>query len=79
MKISIGFVKDKDISSILELNIENGYTIYSDGKEYYTDVLTDPSVYIAPDVSYMHIPSGMYKIKNNTVYTVDDVQSWINL
>ena len=79
MKISIGSIKDKNISDIIEKNLDNGYSIYSDGKEYYIDVLTDPPVYIAPDVSYMHIPSGMYKIKNNMVYTVDDVQSWINL
>ena len=79
MKISIGTAKDKNIKEIIEKNLDSGYAIYSDGKEYYIDVLTDSSVYIASDVSYIHIPTGMYKIKNNTVYTVDDVQSWINL
>ena len=79
MKISIGNVKDKSITDVIERNLDNGYTIYSDGKEYFIDVLIDGSVYIAPDVSYVHIPSGMYKIKNNIVYTVDDVQSWISL
>ena len=79
MKISIGNVKDKNISSVLEYNIENGYFVYSDGKEYYTDVLTEPPCYRSPDCVFMYIPSGMYKIKNNIVYTVDDVQSWISL
>jgi len=79
MKISIGNVKDKNISSVLEQNVDNGYTIYSDGKEYYVDVLNEPFCYRSPDCVFIHIPSGMYKIKNNVVYTVDDVQSWINL
>jgi len=79
MKISIGNVKEKTIQNIIEKNLSNGYAVYSDGKEYYIDVLNDSSVYISSDVSYIYIPSGLYKIKNNTVYTVDDVQSWISL
>lgn len=61
------------------MNVENGYTVFCDTKEYYVDVLEYSSVYISPDVEYQHIPSGMYKIKNNSVYVVDDVQTWINL
>ena len=79
MKISIGFCNDKNIWDIIEANIENGMAVYSDGKEYYVDVLNEPSVYKAEDVEFITMNSGMYKIKNNTVYMVDDVQTWINL
>jgi hypothetical protein len=79
MKISIGNVKDKNIKNIIEKNLNNGYSVYSDGKEYYVDVLVDGSSYRSIDCNFLYIPSGMYKIKNNIVYTVDDVQSWINL
>jgi hypothetical protein len=79
MKISIGFVNDRNIWDIIETNVENGMAVYSDGKEYYVDVLNEPNVYRADDAQFQHIPSGMYKIKNNIVYTVDDVQTWINL
>lgn len=79
MKISIGYVNDKNIWKILETNVENGMTVYSDGKEYYVDVLNEPIVYRSEDAQFISIPSGMYKIKNNTIYTVDDVQTWISL
>jgi hypothetical protein len=79
MKISIGTVKDKNIWDVIETNVENGYVVYCDEKHYYVDVLNYPTVYIADDVRYQHIPSGMYIIKNDIVYTVDDVQTWINL
>ena len=79
MKIPIGSVSDKNIWEIVETNVENGMTVYSDEKEYYVDVLNDPPVYRSEDAIFQHIPSGMYFIKNNTVYTVEDVQTWISL
>ena len=79
MKISIGSSTDKNIWDVVQSNIENGYTVYSDNREYYVDVLSDANVYRSEDTQFQHIPSGMYVIKNNTVYMVDNVQTWINL
>jgi hypothetical protein len=79
MKISIGSVKDKNILNVVEKNIDNGYVVYCDEKEYYVDVLNEPLVYVANDVVYQNIPTGMYVIKNNIIYTVDDVQTWVSV
>jgi|LakMenEpi03Aug12_release.lakeMendotaPanAssembly.Ray.scaffolds.fasta_scaffold3390107_2 hypothetical protein len=79
MKISIGSSTDKNIWDIVQSNIENGYTVYSDNRDYYVDVLSDDNVYRSEDAQFQHMPSGMYVIKNNTVYMVDNVQTWINL
>jgi hypothetical protein len=59
MKISIGSKSQKkDIIKIIQLNIQNGYNIYSDQNEYYVDVLTDGLTYRAPDAIFLSIDNG---------------------
>lgn len=51
MRISIGTKNDRrQIDYIIKQNIANGYNVFFDGQEYYIDVLTDGSVYRAPDI-----------------------------
>lgn len=47
MKILIGNKKDKNINEIILKNIKNGYTVFSEGNNYYVKVLTDSSVYVS--------------------------------
>lgn len=52
MKISIGNKREKNIDEIIQTNVENGYSIYSDGEEFFVEVLTDGLVYITPDANF---------------------------
>ena len=71
MKISIGSTKDKNISSIVELNIKAGLTVYTDGNEYFIDVLDESKVYRSPDVMFASIPDGEYLFIKNNIYLVE--------
>lgn len=71
MKISIGSTKDKNISSIVELNIEAGLTVYTDGIEYFIDVLSEDKVYRSPDAIFTYMPSGEYLFIKNNIYLVE--------
>jgi hypothetical protein len=63
MKISIGSKSQKkDIIKIIQLNIQNGYNIYSDQNEYYVDVLTDVLTYRAPDAIFLSIDESVKKV-----------------
>lgn len=71
MKISIGTTKDKNISSVIEINIDSGFTVYTDGKEYFIDVLNDGGVYRAPDANFLPIPDGEYLFVKGNMYLVE--------
>lgn len=71
MKISIGKITDRNISTVIETNIENGNTVYTDGKEYFVDVLIEDKVYRAPDALFSPLPDGEYQIINNNIYLVE--------
>jgi hypothetical protein len=71
MKISIGSTKDKNISSIVELNIEAGLTVYTDGIEYFIDVLNEDKVYRSPDAIFASMPDGEYLFIKNNIYLVE--------
>ena len=75
MKIFIGSIKDKNIEEVIQQNIDNGYTIYFDNIDYYIDILTDKNSYTSPDCEYIKIPSGIYSIKNNKLYFLEDIKN----
>jgi hypothetical protein len=63
MKISIGNKSQKkDIIKIIQINIENGYNVYSDENEYYVDVLTDGLTYRAPDAIFLTVNQSVKKV-----------------
>lgn len=62
MKISIGTKKQKkEIIKIIQLNIQNGYNVYSDQNEYYVDVLTDGLTYKAKDAIFLSVDESIKK------------------
>lgn len=79
MKISIGSLKDKNIEEVIQQNIDNGYTIYFDDVDYYIEVLTHNNRYTSSDLVYAKIPSGIYSIKNNKLYFLEDTKNLVIL
>lgn len=71
MKITIGSIKDKNINSVIQQNMLNGYTVFKENNEYYIEVLAHNNVFISPNTSYIPMISGQYEIRNNILYLVE--------